>query len=247
MDNFVLRSYISGVQNYLNGAGYVKYANEEAAEIDNAALAAGLENKVPALLQEHGGEEMPEGLAMDNEAIATEGMPAEMNAPIAKAVAEMAAQAGEEAEVAKAKAAIIENAAVEMASSEKVASVIVVTGQGKGTAAGTTAPVVEAGAPAVGHDPETDVARTSERAAPGTVADLGKGMLGTEEVKPAPAAVASPVVEAGAPDIGHSPETDVARTSPVVPAGTEADQGKGMVGTEDVREKISHILAELNI
>ena len=237
MSNFVLRSYISGVQRSLHDAGYVKYANEQAAEIDNAALAQGLESQVPALLQGAGAPPV----AMNNEAIASEGMPPEVNAPVVKAVAEMAAQVGDEAQIAKAKADIIENAAVEMASTEKVAAILVVSGQGEGTVAGNAVPgKQEEAAAQVPNDGD----RTSPRTAPGTVADAGKGMQGSEEKQK----------ELAVDPVANKPETaaaqianDNSRVHPTTAPGKEEDQGKGMQGEEIVREKISHILKHLNV
>lgn len=241
MSNFVLRSYISGVQQYLSDAGYVKYANEAAAEIDNAALAGGLEQQVPAHLAAAGAPEV----AFSGDAMATEGMPAELNAPIAKAVAEMAAQAGEEAEVAKAKAAIIENAAVEMAGNQKLASVIVVSGQGKGTVAGQTS---ESKEEQEASQVDNDASRTAERVAPGTQADEDKGIQGEEKVTPLPKpASAATKVEQEATQI----DNDTNRVHPSTAPGTEQDAGKGMMGEEQVREKISSqvgdILSQLNV
>ena len=235
--NFVLRSYISGVQQYLNDAGYVKYASEGAAEVDNAALAAGLENKIPAVLEGAGAPPV----ALNNEAIATEGMAPELNATVAKAVAEMAHQVGEDAEIAKAKAEIIENAAVEMASNEKVASVLIVAGQGKGTPAAETV---------TGKDDEiasqvpTDATRTSERVKPGTEADAGKGMMGVETKGEKPVVTPAPTMEE---KLTNQIDNDANRVHPTTAPGKEEDAGKGMMGEEVVREKVSHILEALNI
>lgn len=239
--NFVLRSYISGVQQYLHDAGHIKYANEQAAEVDNAALAGGLESKVPELLE---GAGAPAGISMNNEAMASEGMPPEINATVAKAVAEMAAQVGEDAQVAKAKAEIIENAAVEMAGNEKVASVLVVSGQGKGSPVANDSK--EAGKAPQENSTEvpTDAERTSERTSPGTQADAGKGMMGLEGSEK------KPVVENkdGMKDeISSQVPSDATRVHATTAPGTEEDKNKGEIGSEEAREKISHILDELNI
>ena len=237
MSNFVLRSYISGVQQSLHAAGHVKYANEQAAEVDNAALAQGISQQVPQMLEAAGSPPV----AMNNEAIAAEGMPPEVNAPIVKAVAEMAAQAGDEAEVAKAKADIIENAAVEMASTEKIASVLVVAGQGEGTPAAQTLSGKEE---TIANQVPNDGDRTSPRTKPGTVADAGKGMQGTETtVTPLPVTPVANKPETAAAQIAN----DNARVHPTTAPGKEEDQGKGMQGEEVVREKISHILRHLNM
>ena len=237
--SFVLRSYISGVQQYLTDAGYVKYANEQLAEVDNAALSAGLENKVPQLL-EQGGAPATE---LDNEAIATGGVPAEVNAPIAKAVAEMAAQVGEEAQVAKAKADIIEQAALEIASTEKVASVLIVSGQGKGSAT-ATASQEQGKSEQIATQVDNDATRTSERAAPGTEADQGKGMLGLEGGEKT---IPFQKEDGKSEQIATQVDNDATRTHSTTAPGTEEDQGKGMLGEETTREKVSHILAQLDL
>ena len=237
MSNFVLRSYISGVQQSLHAAGHIKYANEQMAEVDNAALAQGLEQQVPQILEGAGAPPV----AMNNEAIASEGMPPEVNAPVVKAIAEMAAQAGDEAQVAQAKAEIIENAAVEMASTEKVASILVVSGQGEGTPAAQTLTGKEE---QIANQVANDGDRTSPRTSPGTVADAGKGMQGSEEkVKELPVDPVANKPEQAAAQIAN----DGNRVHPTTAPGKEEDQGKGMQGEEVVREKISHILQYLNV
>jgi len=238
-NNFVLRSYISGVQQYLNDAGHIKYAMEADAEVDNAALSAGLEAKVPAMLESAGAP----GLALNNEAIASEGMPAELNATVAKAVAEMAAQVGEDASIAKAKAEIIENAAMDMAGNEKVASVLIVAGQGKGTVVSTDSK--ESGMKEdIATQVPNDVDRTSERKVPGTQEDAGKGMLGLEGgEKKLPFVKEDGMKE----EIATQVPNDATRMHSTVAAGTEEDAGKGMQGVETTREKISHILSALNL
>jgi hypothetical protein len=156
----------------------------------------------------------------------------------------MAAQAGEEASVAKAKAEIIENAAIEMAGNEKVASVLIVSGQGKGSPTATDSK--EPGKPVHENATEvpTDAERTSERTAPGTQADAGKGVMGLEGAeKKLPATNEQGMKE----QISNQVDNDAERMHPTTAPGTEADKDKGHVGTEEAREKISHILAELNI
>ena len=237
MSNFVFKSYLSGVQKSLVDAGIVKYASEEDAVVDNEALAAGIENNVPQLLEGAGAPETE----LDNEAIAEEGLPEEVNLPVVKAIAEMAAQVGEEAQVAKAKAEIIENAAVEMASTEKVASILVVSGQGEGTPAAQTLTGKEE---QIANQVANDGDRTSPRTSPGTVADAGKGMQGSEEkVKELPVDPVANKPEQAAAQIAN----DGNRVHPTTAPGKEEDQGKGMQGEEVVREKISHILQYLNV
>ena len=239
--NFVLRSYISGVQQYLHDAGYIKYANEMAAEVDNAALAGGLEAKVPELLANAGASPV----AIDNQALASEGMPPEINATVAKAIAEMAAQVGEDAQIAKAKAEIIENAALEMASNEKVAAVLIVSGQGAGSPTATDSK--EPGKAVYENDTEvpTDAERTSERTSPGQVADAGKGMMGLEGAEKKPATENKPGKDVYENDT--EVPTDATRMHGTTAPGTEEDKDKGAIGSEEAREKISHILRELNI
>jgi len=237
--NFVLRSYISGVQQYLADAGHIKYAMEGAAEVDNAALSAGLEAKVPQMIQGAGGPETQ----MNSEAIATEGMPAELNAPVAKAIAEMAAQAGEEAQVAQAKAKIIEQAAVEMASSEKIASVLIVSGQGKGTVNNSSNN--ESGKDEqIATQVDNDAERTSPRVPQGTCDDKGKGMQGLEGSEKT---IPFQKEDGKSEQIATQVDNDATRAHATTAPGTEADKGKGMLGEEQSREKVSHILSLLNI
>lgn len=235
MSNFVLRSYISGVQQYLNDAGHVKYASEQNAEIDNASLAAGLEAKVPALLKTAGAPNS----RFNNEAIAGNSMPDTINASIAVGISKLA-----QVTDPKAKAAIIEKVALEVASNEKVAEVLIVAGQGEGSPTAT-----DSKEPGMDEQFKTQVdndsERTSPRTSPGTQADEGKGQLGVEEAHGNTATSSAPTKPAQ--DNATEVDTDAERHSPVTPAGQQSDAEKGQIGTQETREKISQVLSNLNL
>jgi len=98
----ITAAYITGVQDNLRQNGIINYASEDMAQGDAAALAHGVE----AGGQPEGEEAAP----VDQGALATEGAHPAVTHIVAKALSDMAQQAGEEAQVAHAKAQIIQGA-----------------------------------------------------------------------------------------------------------------------------------------
>lgn len=211
-NNLVLRSFIGGVQECLIDRGLVKYASEEDAALDNEALSAGISELVPEHVAEGG---LP-GTEIDPAALVEGDVPAEVTAPIADAIIEMAQQVSGQAEDLQNKAAIIESAAAAMASSEKVAFIL---------------KAAEDAMPDVGSEPATDADRQVATGTQGAHADEGVGMTGvqTSTPAPAPAAMASATPIA---DVGSAPANDLNRANAEAPQGTHAAEGTGMIGTE---------------
>ena len=95
-------AYIQGIQSSLVENGLVRYAMEEEANADAAQLGQGM-------------EQMP----VDQGGLAAEGAAPEETQVIAQALGEMAAEAGEQAQVASAKADIVQEAVTKVASFRK--------------------------------------------------------------------------------------------------------------------------------
>ena len=232
-------AYIQGVQASLAQKGIVNYANEEAAIADAGMLGQGAQEQLP----------------VDQGGLATEGAAPQETAVVAKALEEMAQQAGSEAEVAKAKAEIVQNAVGALS--------------GAGAGEPTAKFAAEAGAPgdnnvvaghkpgsvaagesnvkATDHDEELSnaVNNTAHRedvfsSMPGRQADGGKGYLGSEA--PHPGAEGNP---GKASDLNKELSNAVSNTKDRAnyhgAPGDQADEDKGHLGVE----KLSSVLARL--
>lgn len=235
----VSMAYIQGVQASLAQAGIVNYANEEAASEDAAMLGQGVQEQLP----------------IDQGGLATEGAAPQETVVIAKALEEMAEQAGSEAGVAKAKAEIVQNAVSALSGAgagEETAKFaaeagalgdnLVVAGYKPGyVAAG------ESNAKATDHDQELSNAidNTSHRedvfhSMPGYQADEGKGYIGSEA--PHPGAEGNPgQVEDLDQELSNAVSNTKDRPNYHGAPGSQSDEDKGHIGTE----KLSSVLARL--
>lgn len=230
----IKRAYVLGVRDALIERGVVKYATEEEANQDAGIMSEALE-QAPV-----GGEEMAED-EVQPEATAT----------IAAAVVNMAQEAGQQAEAAKAKADIAADAAAELAKTGalKIAAAApgddnVVAGHNPGSVAAG-----ESSAKADDHKKElaSAVPNTAERedyfGSPGHQADEDEGHIGDEGLQPD--AEGTPGI-AGLRDLNKELASAVPNTADREDyhggPGEQADEGKGTIGTE----KISNLYDRLS-